>query len=67
MNGEPQEITIQVPLPIPLAPKVDLKPYIHKILQQYKYYMIFVCRTCRFVEFFVANFNNSFTLQTYIF
>lgn len=55
MDGEPQEIPIQVPLPIPLAPKVDLKPYIPKILQQYKYYMIFVCRTCGFVEFFVYN------------
>jgi hypothetical protein len=55
MDGEPQEIPIQVPLPIPLAPKVDLRPYIPKILQQYRYYMIFVCRTCGYVEFFVYN------------
>ncbi len=55
MDGEPQEIPIQVPLPLVFAPKVDLKPYIPKILQQYKYYMIFVCRTCGFVEFFVYN------------
>ena len=55
MNGETQAIPIQIPLPIPLAPKVELKQYIPNILQRYKYYVVYVCGTCGFVEFFVYN------------
>ena len=47
MEGEVLEIPMRVPLPIPLSPTINLEPYIPKILHRYKYYVIYVCRTCR--------------------
>jgi hypothetical protein len=55
MEGEVQEIPRSVPLALPLNITIKLDPYIPNILQRYKYYVIYVCRTCGFVEFFVYN------------
>ena len=55
MDGESQEIPVGVSLPIPLNLTINFEYYMPKILHRYKYYAIFVCRSCGFVEFFVYN------------
>ena len=55
MNGETQEIPMGLPRTFSLNPSINLEPYIPQIIQNYKYYAIFKCRSCSFVEFFVYN------------
>lgn len=58
MKGHTQEIPMDVPYSFSLNPTINLESYIPKIIQNYKYYAIFKCTVCGFVEFFVYNIKN---------
>ena len=55
MKGQTQEIPMGVPYAFTPNPTIDLEPYIPNNIPSYKYYAIFKCTICGFVEFFLYN------------
>jgi predicted nucleic-acid-binding Zn-ribbon protein len=53
MIGETQTIPKNVPLPLPLSPKINLERYLPSIIKKHNYYTIFICQTCGYTEFFI--------------
>jgi hypothetical protein len=55
MKGHTQEIPMGVPYAFTLNSTINLEPYIRSKIHNYKYYAIFQCKSCGFVEFFLYN------------
>ena len=55
MKGQTQEIPMGVPYAFTLNPTINLEPYCRNNIQSYKYFALFKCTICGFVEFFLYN------------
>jgi predicted nucleic-acid-binding Zn-ribbon protein len=49
---------MDMPQPFFINSTINLKQYIPSTIHNYKYYAIFKCTVCGFVEFFVYNIKN---------
>jgi predicted nucleic-acid-binding Zn-ribbon protein len=53
MHSETHDIPSEIPLPIPLNPKVPIWQYLPDVIRRHKYYTVFVCQSCGYLESFI--------------